>query len=99
MKITLDLDSRLVWRLLAEGNDSNAEASRIVSRLLLDRYRDVPFMVQGPTIAERIQQMHARGMCDAEIGGRLNMTTLSVAEKRRQLRLPANRRYRKGHVA
>lgn len=46
-------------------------------------------------VVSSITRKHAEGMCDADIGTDLGMTVGAVAEQRRALGLPANRRYTK----
>lgn len=85
MKITVDLDPKLVWQIQAEA-ERRKVAAGVVLRERLTAKRN------AAERAERIRNRVQAGMCDAEIAAELHELVGTIAAARRRLGLPANRR-------
>lgn len=85
MKITFELPDRVWGRLVSVAEDRGTTAAALVSASVTELVKDRRTTVEA--------LVHA-GLCDADIGARLGMTTTSVASMRRRLGLQANRRFR-----
>lgn len=86
MRVMVDLDPRDVWRI-----QDQAERLRTTPGDVLRR--DLDRMRRRLDVSRRVKDMTERGFCDADIAERLGYTVGRVAEIRRGLGLPANRRY------
>ena len=82
MKVAFDLPDPL-WFKLAETDIAGIVVGALTRA------------AQSEERVSSISRWHAAGLCDADIGLKLGMTSGAVAEARRGLGLPANRRYRK----
>lgn len=88
MKIHADLDPKTVWAVTETAERLGISNSELLERRLAGlRYKSTP---------QRIRELHARRFCDADIAAELSVTVGYVADVRRRLRLPANRRYPRG---
>jgi hypothetical protein len=87
MRVIVDLDPRDVWRI-----QEQAERQGVLPGDVLRR--DLDKMRRRLDVTRRVKDMTERGFCDADIAERLGYTVGRIAEIRRGLSLPANRRYR-----
>lgn len=67
-----------------------------LAEFMLQAARAVAHLDVNP---DSIRELHALGLSDAQIARELAMTNLAVADRRRALHLPANRRPTKGSAA
>ena len=86
MKVTVDLDPRDLWVLTDQAEKQGMTLPDFLRARMLDR---------KPTIQDRVVELHAAGLCDADIGMELEMTLQQIANMRRGLGLQPNRRFGK----
>lgn len=91
MKITVDLDPKIVWQLEAEAERRQIGTGAVLGERLTARKSTAER-------AERIRNRVQAGMCDADIAADLNELVATIAAARRRLGLPANPR-RHGRAA
>lgn len=88
MKVTVELDPRIVWRIQDEAERQGITPGDVLRAELTPRTGTIP-------AAQRIREMHATGMCDADMAEQLRYLPGTIANIRRDMGLPANRRYRR----
>lgn len=86
MKVTVDLDPKDLWVLTEQAERQGMTLPDFLRARMLDR--------RG-TVQDRVIELHAAGLCDADIGIELGMTLQQTATMRRALGLEPNRRYTK----
>jgi hypothetical protein len=84
VKVTVDLDPRDLWVLTDQAEKQGMTLPDFLRARMLDR---------KATVQDRVVELHAAGMCDADIGAELNMTLQQTANMRRGMGLEPNRRY------
>ncbi|MGG7450578.1 hypothetical protein ACQ3HE_06775 [Plantibacter auratus] len=84
----VDIDPKVWWAL-----EDRAEASG----LTLEQFLTVAAASYEPTMTtpQKVRALWEQGKCDADIAGEMKVAPASVAAVRRQLGLPANKRYRR----
>ena len=87
MKIPLkaELDARTVWAV-AETAERLGISNTDVLEMRLSGLRHL-------SVPERVQELHARGFCDADIADEIGYLVAQVASIRRKLGLKPNRRF------
>lgn len=88
MIVKTELTPYEVWRL-----ESEAERRGLTLPELLRVAAIV--LVKGDLMKDPLRELHAIGLCDADIGRQLGMTSTGVAARRRRLGLPAHPRFKK----
>ena len=89
MRIMVDLDPRDVWRIQERAERLGVTPGQVLRGELESRRN-------AANVRERVRALVVSGACDADIAGELSYTPGRVAKIRRELGLPANRRYRRG---
>lgn len=84
MKVTVDLDPRDLWVLTEQAERQGMLLPDFLKARMLDR---------RPTIQDRVVELHAAGLCDADIGLDLGLDLQKTANIRRALGLTPNRRF------
>lgn len=85
MKITVDLDPKIVWQLESEAERRSIATGAVISERLTARKTTAER-------AERVRQRVLAGMCDADIAAELHELVATIAAARRRLGLAANPR-------
>lgn len=88
MKVQFDLDPRDVWRIQAKAEALGVRPGDVLRDELATRR-------EYAAVRERIRAYVTAGMCDADIAAEMHYTPGRIATIRRNLGLPANRRYPK----
>lgn len=84
MKVTVDLDPRDLWVLTEQAERQGMTLPDFLRARMLDRQ---------PTIQDRVVELHAAGLCDADIGIDIGLDLAQTAHLRRALGLKPNRRF------
>lgn len=84
MKVIVDLDPKDLWVLTEQAERQGMTLPDFLRARMLDR---------KPTVRDRVVELHAAGLCDADIGLELGMDLHQTAAMRRGLGLEANRRF------
>ena len=84
MKVTVDMDPRDLWVLTEQAERQGMSLPDFLRTRMLDR---------KPTVQDRVVELHAAGLCDADIGIDLGMDLAQTANIRRGLGLQPNRRF------
>jgi hypothetical protein len=88
MRVMVDLDPRDVWRIQEKAERLGTTPGDVLRR-------DLDRMRRRLDVTRRVKEMTERGFCDADMAAQLGYTPGRIAEIRRGLGLPANRRYRR----
>lgn len=81
MRVSFDVPDTLWWQL----------ADTDIAGIVVGALRRAAGRPED--LVSSVTRLHHEGLCDADIGSRLGMTSGAVAESRRALGLPANRRF------
>lgn len=92
MRVTVDLDPRDVWRLEEQAEKRGVTPGEVLRDILALKHT-------ARKTRERVREQVKAGKCDADIAKAIGSTNRYVAEIRRGLGLPANRRYPKRTTA
>ena len=84
MKVSIDLDPRTVWAVTETAERLGITNSELLEQRLSGLRR--------LSIPERVRDLHARNFSDADMADELGYLVGRVAEIRRKLGLPPNRR-------
>lgn len=85
MKIVVDLDPKDVWRIQQKAERLNLSPGAVLRDELSQRRR-------GEELRSTVRELVVAGWCDADIAERIGTTNAAIAEVRRRLQLPANKR-------
>jgi hypothetical protein len=86
MKVTVDLDPRDVWRIQEKAEQLGVRPGDVLRD-------EITLQRRSRDMREKVRELVKAGLCDADIAARLHYSNGWVADTRRGLGLPANRRY------
>ena len=86
MRVMVDMDPKDVWRIQEEAERRGITPGDVLRETIRTRRG-------AAAMRERVRGMVAEGKCDADIAGEFNVPPGRIAVIRRELGLPANRRY------
>ncbi|WP_167131946.1 hypothetical protein [Paramicrobacterium chengjingii] len=87
MKVTLEIPDRVWWRLVDAAEKQGKSTSELMSQV-----------ATGITHPDPIERLHTIGYTDAEIAAQTGLLLRTVAERRRRLGLPPNKRTSKREI-
>ena len=88
MIVNVDLSPYEIWQIETEAERRGVPLVQFI--------RDAAVALVGGNLAtDPLRELHALGMCDADIGTQLGISSAAVVHRRKRLGLVAHRRYPK----
>lgn len=88
MIVKTELTPYEMWRLETEAESRGLSLSAFLRGAAVA-------LVKGDLMKDPLRELHAIGMCDADIGLQLGLDASAVKRRRARLGLPAHRRFKK----
>lgn len=88
MIVKTELTPYEMWRLEEEAEARGLSLSEFLKGAAIA-------LVKGDLMKDPLKELHAIGMCDADIGKQLGIDAAAVKYRRARMGLPAHRRFKK----